>query len=184
MSQTAGQEEPAVRPSTFVSRDDLPGVRAREEINMLLTAHDPEVAKANLAQLTERHSPLLREIAREPATSAVNPSLRRNAITALGHLVSVDNLNLLTDLARRDDDELVRASALTSLANTGPQLAVPVLADATGSPHPVEAVAAQKSLAVLTARLGPAAVEAVLRPEQQRLVAQTSRGQTAADDDR
>lgn len=156
-------------------------MRAREEINILLTAHDPEVAEANLAQLSERHSSLLRQIAREPVTSAVNPGLRRNAITALARLVSADNLNLLTDLARRDDDELVRAHALTALANTELQLAVPVLADALGSPHHVEATAARKGLAVLTARLGPATVEAVLRPEQ-RLIAQASRGETAADD--
>jgi HEAT repeat protein len=170
-----------MRPSTLVNRDDLPGVRAREEINVLLTAHDPEVAEANLAQLTERHSPLLRQIAREPVTSAVNPNLRNNAIAALARLISVDNLNLLTDLAKHDDDEVIRAHAMTALAKTGLQLAVPVLADSLDSTHPIEATAAKKGLAYLTDRLGRSTVEALMRPEQ-RLIEQPSLGLTAADE--
>jgi len=181
MDETAGQRDLAMRPSTLVNRGDLPGVRAREKINVLLTAHDPEVAKANLAQLTERHSPLLRQIAREPVTSVVNPNLRNNAIAALAHLVSVDNLNLLTDLAKHDKDEVIRAHAMTALANTGLQLAVTVLADSLDSPHPIEATVARKGLANLTDRLGRTTVEALMRPEQ-RLIEQPFRGQTSADE--
>jgi HEAT repeat protein len=111
MSDRAGQEEqPAVRPSTLVSRDDLPCVRAREEINMLLRAHDPDVAEANLARLTDEHSPLLRQIARDREASSRDPSLRRNAIIALGRIVSVENLNLLAELAT-GDDEVIRGSS-------------------------------------------------------------------------
>jgi HEAT repeat protein len=181
MDETAGRQERATRPSTLVNRDDLPGVRDREQINMLLTAHDPEVAEANFALLTERHSPLLRQIAQEPVTSAVNPNLRSNAIAALARFVSADNVNLLTDLAKQDDDEVVRAHAMTALANTGLQLAAPVLADSLDSPHPIEATAARKGLANLTSRHGRTTVEALLRPGQ-RLIDQVTRGQTAADD--
>lgn len=181
MNETAGRQEGPTRPSTLVNRDDLPGVRDREEINVLLTAHDPEVAEANFARLTERHTPLLRQIAREAVTSAVNPNLRHNAIAALARFVSADNLNLLTDLAKHDDDEVIRAHAMTALANTGLQLVVPVLADSLDSPHPIEATAARKGLANLTTRLGRTTVETLMRPGQ-RLVAQTARGQTAADE--
>jgi hypothetical protein len=188
VEQGTGQEEPAVRPSTLVSRDDLPGVRAREEINVLLRAHDPEVAEANLARLTDEYSPLLRRIAREPDVTGRDPSLRRNAITALGRLISVDNLNVLTELATGDDDELIRGSALTVLAGSGLLLAAPLLADAQNSREPVEAVAARKGLAALADRLSPDAVETVLRRGQRRERGQrraappeTTRGETARD---
>lgn len=112
MSDNAGQQEPAVRPSTLVSRDDLPGVRAREEVNRLLRAHDPDTAEANLARLTDEHSRLLRRIARERDTSGRDPSLRRNAVTALGRVISVENLNLLVELAVGDDDEHIRGNEI------------------------------------------------------------------------
>ncbi len=184
MTDTGGQEEPAVRPSTLVNRDDLPGVRAREEINVLLRAHDPDVAEANLARLTDKHSPLLRQIAREHGALSRDPSLRRNAITALGRIISVDNLNLLTELATSDDDERIRGDALTMLAGTGLRLAVPLLADTQDSRNPVESGAARKGLATLTDRIGPAAVEATLRPSQRQLPApEGASGETAPDAD-
>lgn len=184
MSDRAGQEEPAVRPSTLVNRDDLPGVRAREELNVLLRAHDPEVAEANLARLTDEHSPLLRRIANEQDVTGRDPSLRRNAITALGRLISVENLNVLTELATRDDDALIRVSALTVLAHTGLLLAVPLLAVAQDSREPVEAAAARKGLAVLADRLSPDAVETVPWPRRRRVASpQTSSGETAQDTD-
>ncbi|TDD88729.1 HEAT repeat domain-containing protein [Actinomadura rubrisoli] len=186
MSERAGrEEEPATRPSTFVSREGLPGVRAREEVNELLRAHDPEVAEENLARLTDEHSPLLRQIARERDVSARDPHLRRNAITALGRVVSVENLNVLAELAALDDDELIRASALTVLAGTGLRLAVPLLADAQESRSPVEAAAGAKGLAALADRLGTDAVEAALRPGQRQPgPAETSGGETEADPSR
>ena len=182
MSDRAEQYEPGERPSTLVSRDELPGVRAREELNVLLRAHDPDVAEENLARLTDEHSPLLRRIAREPDFSGQDPSLRRNAITALGRLASVENLNVLTELATRDDDELVRSSALTVLAGTGLSLAAPLLADAQDSRAPIEATAARKGLSALAERLGPDAVEAMLRPSQRQAPPlETGRGQTDSD---
>jgi hypothetical protein len=182
MSDRPEQYEPGERPSTLVSRDDFPGIRAREELNILLRAHDPDVAEQNLARLTDEHSPLLRRIAREPAFSGRDPSLRRNAITALGRLASVENLNVLTELATRDDDELVRSNALTVLADTGLSLAVPLLADAQDSRAPIEAAAARKGLSALAARLGPDAVEVMLRPSQRQAPPpETGRGQTDAD---
>ncbi|WP_131742445.1 HEAT repeat domain-containing protein, partial [Actinomadura roseirufa] len=162
MSGNAGQEQPAERPSTLVNRDDLPGVRAREELNELLRAHDPETAEENLARLTDRHAPLLRRLALEPGSPGRDPNLRRNAITALGRLVSVENLNTLTEIATGDEDEVVRGSALTVLAGTGLRLAAPLLAGAQDSEHPVEATAARKGLGLLAERLGAGAVEAAI----------------------
>jgi len=182
MSDLGGQDVGAVRPSTLVNRDDLPGVRAREEINVLLRAHDPDVAEANLARLTDEHGPLLRQIARDPDVSGRDPNLRRNAITALGRLVSVENLNLLAELATSDDDEVVRGDALTALARTGLRLAVPVLAHAQDSRSVVEATAARKGMAALTERLGPKAVGTALLSGQRRVVPpESAGGQTAAD---
>lgn len=184
MSDNAGQQEPAVRPSTLVSRDDLPGVRAREEVNRLLRAHDPDTAEANLARLTDEHSRLLRRIARERDTSGRDPSLRRNAVTALGRVISVENLNLLVELAVGDDDEHIRGNALTTLANTGLGLAAPLLADAQDSPSPVEAIAARKGLATLADRLGPDSVEAALGSGRRRAAPpETAGGETAPDAD-
>ncbi|MFA1550225.1 HEAT repeat domain-containing protein [Actinomadura chokoriensis] len=169
MSQNAGQDQPAERPSTLVDRGDLPGVRAREEINELLRAHDPETAEANLARLLDRHGPLLRRIAREPDTLGRDPQIRRNAVTALGRLASVEDLNVLTELATRDEDELIRGNALIALADTGLHLAVPLVAEAQTSSHPLEATAARKALSSLVERLGRDAVEGALRPGQRIL---------------
>jgi len=182
MTDRAGQEEPAVRPSTLVDRSDLPGVRAREEINILLRAHDPEVPDANLDQLTDRHSPLLRQIANDRQAYGRDPSLRRNAINALGRIISVENLNLLTELATRDDDEAIRTNALIALANTGLSLAVPLLADAQDSGHPVEAAAARKGLSTLADRLGTDTVEAALRSGQRRIGPPDSTGGATTSD--
>ncbi|WUH98397.1 HEAT repeat domain-containing protein [Spirillospora sp. NBC_00431] len=182
MSDNAGQEQPAERPSIQVSRDDLPGVRAREELNELLRAHDPETAEANLARLTEQHGPLLRQIAVEPDTSGRDPQVRRNAITALGRLGSVENLNVLTDLATRDEDELIRSSALTVLGGTGLRLAVPLLADAQESSHPVEATAARKALSSLADRLGLDTIESSLRAGQRIVDLDESSGGDAVPD--
>lgn len=181
-SGDTGRERPAERPSTLVNRDDLPGVRAREEINALLRAHDPETAEANLARIGDRHGPLLRRIAREPDTAGRDPQIRRNAITALGRLASVEDLNVLTDLATGDEDELIRATALTVLAATGLRLAAPLLADAQESRDPVEATAARKALASLAARLGRETVENALRPDQRMLaVGEPSGGEATRD---
>ena len=182
MSEKPVHDEPPVRPSTLTRRENFPGVRAREELNVLLRAHNPEVAEANLATLTEKHSELLRRIAREPATSSTGPSVRRNAITALGRLPSELNLAVLRELSTGDDDGAVRGNAMTALAGVGAESDIPALAAALESPHPVESVAARKALITLAVRLGVDVVERSLPPGQ-RLggPAGTSRGESRPD---
>jgi HEAT repeat protein len=145
----------ATRPSTLVNRRILPGVQEREELNQLLRVHDPEVAAANSAKITAKHSPLLRQIALEASPQAGgDPGARKRAIEWLGRLAAPDDLNVLVKLAQFDPDAGVRGAALVSLGTSGVQLAVPVLAAALTSRDVVEAVAAEKALYSLADRIG------------------------------
>ena len=150
------------RRSTRVDRGKPQGVVAREELEKLLRAHDPDVAAENLGRLGPQHGPLLRLIATEGSSANDDPRVRHNAIAALGHLGRTEDVNLLVELARSDPDPAVRASAMTTLANTGMVLAAPVLRDALASRDPVERTAAEKSLTRLASVVGvPAVLEAV-----------------------
>jgi HEAT repeat protein len=166
MEDKPAQEEPAVRRSNFRVRDDLPDVRARDELTTLLRTHDLPESVTNFAQLTDEHAALLRKIAQESGTSNTNPTLRRKAITALGHWPSLSNLKVLRAVAEGDDDRAVRVTALTALAHCGMESEIPLLLAALGSPDPVESVTAGKGLLTLAARLGPDVVAHALPSEQ------------------
>src|SRR5215510_14681200 len=89
------------RPSTLVNRQILPGVKEREDLNRLLRVHDPEVAVANRTEITEKHSPLLRQIALEGYIGG-DPGARKQAIVWLGRIATPDNLNTLVKLVQFD----------------------------------------------------------------------------------
>jgi HEAT repeat protein len=142
------------RPSTLVNRRILPGVKEREDLNRLLRVHDPDVAEANRAEITEKHAPLLRQIALEGSHAGSDPGARKQAITWLGRIATPDDLNILVQLVQFDPDATVRGAALLSLGASGAQLAAPILAAALASRDDVEAVAAAKALSSLADRIG------------------------------
>jgi HEAT repeat protein len=152
------------RDSRLVTKGRPAGVLARERVEQLLRAHDPEEAAANASRLEPGDRDVLRVIAAETGSAESDPSLRRNAIAALGRLGAVDDLNMLVDLARSDPDPLVRSSALLSLADTALVLVAPVLRDALSSKDAVERVAAEKAITRLARDLGNRAVLDALRP--------------------
>lgn len=144
----------ATRPSTVVDRRMLPGVQEREDLNRLLRVHDPEVAAANMAEITVKYAPLLRQIALEGPHAGGDPGARKQAIAWLGRFAAPDDLNVLVQLAQFDPDAGVRGAALVSLGASGVQLAAPILAAALASRDAVEAVAAAKALHSLADRIG------------------------------
>jgi HEAT repeat protein len=152
------------RDSRLVTKGRPAGVVARERVEQLLRAHDPEEAAANARRLEPSDRPVLRVIATETGSAERDPSLRTNAIAALGRLGATEDLNMLVDLARSDPDPLVRSSALLSLANTSLILAAPVLRDALSSKDAVERVAAEKGITRLAAELGSRTVLDAMRP--------------------
>jgi hypothetical protein len=152
------------RESKVITKGRPAGALARERVEQLLRAHDPEEAAANAARIEPDDRHVLRVIAAEPGSAESDPSLRRNAIAALGRLGAVDDLNMLVDLARSDPDPLVRSSALLSLADTALVLVAPVLRDALTSKDAVERVAAEKGITRLARDLGNRAVLDALRP--------------------
>lgn len=148
----------ATRPSKLVDRRILPGVQDREGLNLLLRAHDPEVALTNRAEITATYLPLLRQIAMERPLAGGDPAARKAAIAWLGRFAGPEDLNLLTELAQFDPDPGVRASALISLGSSGVGLAAPVLAAALASEDDLEATAATKALNSLADRIGVGSV--------------------------
>jgi HEAT repeat protein len=164
------------RRSRTVDRADLPAVRRREELAAVLRAHDPDIATEAARQITPDDSALLRQIAREGALSGADPSVRAAAVTMLGRLPSVENLNLLAELAKRGEDLDIRAQALVSLGATGLELASPVLRDALAARDPLEAAAGAKGLEALARAIGSARVRADLRTERRKAVLTAAKG--------
>ncbi len=160
----------ARRRSTRVSRRGLPALARRERLNELLLAHDPEDAERVLSELTEDDYDLLRQMAREGALTGVNPRLRQNAIAALSRSPSIENLNLLTELARYGEDPYVRGHALFALGQTGAALATPVLVDALAAKDLFEAAAAERGLEALGRRSGADLLRASIASERRKTV--------------
>jgi HEAT repeat protein len=148
------------RPSRRVERGELPNVAAREALNDVLRGHDLDLAEEALSRIGPEQISLLRRIAEESASTNVEPIVRQNAIALLARFLSVENLNLLVDLAQDDEDPRVRSHALLILARTGLQLAVPILGKALESRDLVEATAAAKGLTHLARALGTSTVQA------------------------
>src|SRR5207248_2146417 len=96
----------------------FPAVALRERLDRLLLFHDLEPPTANLERLSEEDLAQLRQIAVEGVMANQPPALRYQAILLLGRYPSVQNLNLLEQLARYGEDEYVRSHALTALGAT------------------------------------------------------------------
>jgi hypothetical protein len=142
------------RQSVRVPGPRPPAVARRERLNELLRSHDPETAQRWLARITPADHELLRQIAREGVATGISPSLRQNAITALGHHATPENLNLLTALAAQGEDVYVRSHALVALGRCGLALALPVLRDGLAAADPIEAASAERGLEALAGTLG------------------------------
>src|SRR5918999_1731976 len=162
------------RPSAPVDLRAFPGVRAREKLNRLLRAHDPETAKKAASAITADDLPILRQIAQDRAVGVGEPGVRKHAIALLGRFATPEDINVLADVARFDPDPGLRTEALISLGKSRVRLAEPVLREALKSRDPVESTAAAKALRMLTE--APAAEpRRRMRPKPSR-----TRGDTSA----
>jgi hypothetical protein len=158
------------RKSVTADRARLPEIARRERLNQLLLAHDPATAKENRAKLTEEDFSLLRQIAREGAVTGTPPAVRRNAVTLLADLPTVENLDLLEDLARRGEDLYVRGAALVALGQTGLRVVAPILADGLTTRDSVEAAYAEEAVVALGRALGDSGLRAVFQGEGRKVV--------------
>lgn len=158
------------RESVKVALKEYPEVERRLRLNRLLLMHDPDVAKENLAQIGQADLPVLRRIAQESVLSGNEPAIRRNAISVLGRFPTVENLNLLADLARYGEDPYVRGAALTALADTGIALALPLLKEGLAGRDSIDYRRAQQGLLRLGARLGSGRIKELLIRERRKVV--------------
>jgi HEAT repeat protein len=160
----------AQRVSRRVTPTDYPNVQRRLRLNRLLLMHDPEVAEENLAQIEEEDLPVLRRMAQESILSGNTPVLRRNAIAALSRFPTVENLNLLTELAQYGEDSYVRGASLTALANTNLAMALPLLKEGLAGRDLVEYRRAQEGLLRLAAEFGTGSIEDLMVRERRKTV--------------
>jgi HEAT repeat protein len=136
----------------------------------MLIAHDLEPARRPAVKLTAQDYALLRQIALEGSISNAFPPVRASAILYLARVPSVENLNLLADLARNGEDHLVRGHALLALGQCGVDLATPLLVDGLASSYSFERAAAEKGLLSLGEKLGLQAIRTALAHERLREV--------------
>jgi HEAT repeat protein len=160
------------RKSVFVDREELPAIVQRERINQLLLAHDLHTPEGYQREIKEEDLALIRQIAREGAVTNIEPVMRQRAILLLGTFPTVENLNLLTELARYGEDFYVRSYALLALGKTGLLLAGPVLSKGLSSADPIESNAAEKALTALGRQVGMAAFRSLFEDEQNEDVRQ------------
>ena len=158
------------RPSVRVDASGWPLIERRRELNRLLLAHDPETFQENIAQLRESDGAILRVMARESVAAGSEPALRMAAISALSRFPVPENLAALADLCRHGEDPYVRGQAMYALADTGLELALPLLRDGLAARDPVEVRKAQLGVRKLGATLGESRVRYVLRNERSATV--------------
>ncbi|CAB3744163.1 hypothetical protein LMG27174_07113 [Paraburkholderia rhynchosiae] len=152
-----GQPDPKIpgggsRPSTIVSRSELPALIARERIVKVLLMHDVQEKNVALQALGEADFGIVRVIAQEGAAANSEPALRYNAIAALAYGRSPDNLNLLLDLAQYGEDFYVRGHALLALGTTGLYLALGPVASHLGARERFEQIAARRAIRLVAQR--------------------------------
>lgn len=162
---TKKQKEPVrpTRPSILVARKRVPAmINERVELERLLRVHDPEMVGETRSQIKSGQLPLVRRIALDQAQEGEGMVARKHAIALLGSLATIEDLNLLSDLARFDAEPAIRAEALICLARSGVAMAVPTLVEAIASSDLVEAAAGSKALEILSRKVGVATVKAHL----------------------
>lgn len=154
------------RVSVCVDVARWPAIERRRELNRLLLAHDPKTFEENIASLRDSDGSILRAMARESVSAGSEPAVRKAAISALVRLFEPDNLNVVTEVARFGEDPYIRAHAMYALAETGLELALPVLRDGLSSRDAVEVRKAQLGLKLLVDKLGESRVRYGLRGER------------------
>ena len=118
----------------------------------------------DVRQLEPADRKALRGVAAGLGSVRAEPGLRQRAIAALGRLRTVEDLNMLSTLARSDPDLRVRVAALSALSQTALAMAAPVLRDALMSGDAEERGAAERGLIWLTRDIGTRAVLDALKP--------------------
>jgi hypothetical protein len=113
--------------------------------------------------------------------------VRAHAIPYLGSEASVEDLNVLADLARYGEDHVVRGHALIAIGVSGVRLAEALLVQGLDASHAFEQAAAEKGLLALGHRLGMSAVRGALADDrfhavrqrlEERLAGGTRRGRS------
>jgi len=156
------------RESTIVSRKRFDEVARRERLNAMLQVHDLEKPLRLAVKLDEGDWAILRQIAQEGAITNVGPAARASAISYLAKSLSVENLNLLDELAHHGEDFYVRSQALIALGSTGLRLAGSTLTKGLAAEERTERLAAEHGLAALGQRLGVNALRDLLHADDQR----------------
>jgi hypothetical protein len=145
------------RTSRLVARRAIPAsIRLRFEVEKLLGDRDFSLVKQPV--INDAHLSVVRRIAFDQSTEGEGFALRRRAVAAIGLLGTTEDLNLMEDLARFDNDPGIRAEALLGLGRSGLALVTPVLVAAIASNDPLEAAAGSKALEILVAKVGDSVV--------------------------
>lgn len=145
------------RKSVLADRLDLPAISARERVASILRSHDDP---AVVERLTDSDQPTIRLLAQESAAFGAEPAIRYGAIAALARRPEMENINLLTDLARFGEDCYVRGHALLGLGRLGSYAHLPVIAAGLDAADPFEKAAAAKALVAVAATARPGALDA------------------------
>jgi HEAT repeat protein len=117
-------QHPVVRFTACMGLGELNAVDAKESVQPLVNDPDGSVRVAAYFAL-ERMGDFSHRLAwRDAALNAEDPAIRRNAVTALGHLKDKKVVALLWKAAAGDSDEGVRIQAVESLAYLGDTQAV------------------------------------------------------------
>jgi HEAT repeats len=162
--------EPPIRVAGGMRRSSLTAkgtgfanIRARERLYSVLLQHDPDNGPP---LFTAKDMIILRQIATEgPLTNHV-PAIRRSAIILLASSPTLENLELLGELAIAGEDFYVRSYALLALGQTGLKLTAPLLRDALSATESTERQAAEVALCTVARRVGPAILRALLQIER------------------
>lgn len=158
------------RTSVAQRGEQLADIRARERLQRVLLQHDPDGVSPKLGARDMR---LLRQIATEGALTNHAPMIRRSAIALLGTSPTVENLELLAELALAGEDFYVRSHALLALGATGLKVVAPLLRDALSAEDSTERQAAEAGLKLLERRAGVATLR-VLRENESDLPVQNN----------
>lgn len=155
-----------------VKVDRPAAIARRERLERMLIAHDLEPADRVRMKLTAEDHAVLRQIALEGAIANSTPAVRAHAILYLASEASVEDLNVLADLARHGEDHIVRGHALIAIGASGVRLGEPLLVQGLVANHAFERAAAEKGLLALGRRVGASAVRWALADDQFRAVRQ------------
>lgn len=115
------------RKSQLIDISKYPSVKARQSLNNKLQKYSCGIDAKHNIQFTENEIEILAVIARERTNH--NSFLRQQAISALGKLQTLNSFEVLHEIAfSKIEDDHVRGSAISELAETSPELSTEMIA--------------------------------------------------------